>query len=1124
MGFSRQPTAPTSSAAASETKVFTLYWRPLRRYLPFLLATALIPSCRATPPAPPIFELLAPETTGITFANTLLEDSAVNIVNYLYYYNGGGVAAGDIDGDGLPDLYFTSNLGSNRLYRNLGHFRFEDITTRAGVADSVGWKSGVTMADVNGDGRLDIYVSGVNYLGMAGRNVLYINNGDGTFTDRADQYGLGFAGYSTQAAFFDYDGDGDLDMYLLNGSTFQERAASPSTSRTVRSAKAGDRLYRNDRGHFVDVSAAAHIYGGVEGFGLGVAVSDVNLDGCPDIYIANDFPENDFLYLNNCNGTFTESIAQATGHTSRFSMGVDAADINNDGRPDIAVLDMLPDSERILKTAATAEGYTLFNLKLAAGYHYQYARNTLQLNRGVTQGKLRFSDIGFLAGVAATDWSWAPLLADFDNDGHKDLFVTTGINRRPNDRDYIASLDSIPAGTQPPVARLIAKMPHVSEPNYLFRNNGDLTFTNVAAAWGLGAAGFSNGAAYVDLDNDGALDLVVNNLNAPAAIYRNRAREANGNHYLTVQLRGGGANTGGIGTTVMISGSGRTQMLEAMPTRGFQSAVDPRLHFGLGTAPQVDSLTVVWPDRRYQVMTNVTADRMLALVQTDARNQPPIRPTAQPPLFSDVTDQLPIDYKHRENTFFDFGREPLMTHLLSTEGPALAVGDVNGDGRDDLYAGGAKWQPGELWLGQPDGGFRVAPEPALRADSLDEDVDAAFFDADGDGDLDLYVVSGGNEFWEGEPLRDRLYLNDGRGSFTRASLPEFEHNGSSVAPGDFDGDGDMDLFVGSRVVARRYGITPRSYLLENDGRGHFRDVTRAKAAGLDSVGMVTRATWVDYDGDGKLDLIVVGEWMPVRVFHQENGQLVDRTDQAGFANTNGWWTSIQAVDLNGDGRPDLVLGNLGLNSFIRASRAEPARLYVSDFFDSGRLVQILTSYRHGVSYPLAGRDELLQVMPSLRSRYPTYASFGASRIQNIIPGKALRKARVLEADTFASTIALNRGDGTFELHALPMEAQFAPIYASLAGDLDGDGKIDLVIGGNFYGVTPMEGRYDASYGLVLHGDGRGGFAAVDMERSGLAIDGQVRHMALLKRPNGSRLIVVAKNDARLQLEQISPLH
>src|SRR6059036_1133240 len=581
MGFSRHATALRSTTMTSELKVFTLYWRPLRKHLSFLLALpAFLMSCRRTPPVPPLFVAVAPEANGITFANTLPpDDSALNIVNYLYYYNGGGVAAGDIDGDGLLDLYFTSNLGANRLYRNLGNFRFEDITARAGVADSVGWKSGVTMADVNGDGRLDIYVSGVNYLGMKGRNVLYINNGDGTFTDRTDEYGLGFSGYSTQAAFFDYDGDGDLDMYLLNSSTFQELRASKSTSRTERNARAGDRLYRNDRGHFVDVSATAHIYGGVEGFGLGVAVSDVNLDGCPDIYIANDFPENDFLYLNNCNGTFTESIAQATGHTSRFSMGADAADFNNDGRPDIAVVDMLPDSERILKTAATAESYSLFNQKLALGYHYQYARNTLQLNRGVTGGKLRFSEIGVLAGIAATDWSWAPLFADFDNDGLKDLFVTAGIDRRPNDLDYIASLGSIPAGTEPPAARLVAKMPHVPATNYLFHNNGNLTFTNVAAAWGVGRAGFSNGAAYVDLDNDGALDLVVNNVNAPTAVYRNRARDLDSaGHYLTVTLRGSGANTAGIGAKVMITAGGAHQLVEVMPTRGFESAVDPRAH------------------------------------------------------------------------------------------------------------------------------------------------------------------------------------------------------------------------------------------------------------------------------------------------------------------------------------------------------------------------------------------------------------------------------------------------------------------------------------------------------------------------------------------------------------------
>jgi enediyne biosynthesis protein E4 len=1129
-GFSRHALPARTDSATSERKVFTLYWRPLRKSPAFLLATALaLLSCEPSSSEPPLFVAVAPETSGIRFANSATgQDTVVNIVNYLYFYNGGGVAAGDIDGDGRVDLYFTSNLGANRLYRNLGGFRFEDITERAGVADSVGWKSGVTMADVNGDGHLDIYVSGVNHLGMpgAGRNVLYINNGDATFTDRAEEYGLGFSGYSTQAAFFDYDGDADLDMYLLNSSTHAERLASPSTSRLVRNAKAGDRLYRNDDGRFVDVSATAGIYGGVEGFGLGVVASDLNLDGCLDIYIANDFPENDFLYLNNCDGTFTESITQATGHTSRFSMGADAADFNNDGRPDIAVLDMLPDSEPILKTAATTESYELFNRKLAAGYHYQYARNTLQLNRGITGAKLRFSEIGYFAGIAATDWSWAPLFADFDNDGRKDLFVSAGIYRRPNDLDYLASVE--PARLHPGQGPDISKMPHVPLPNYAFRNNGDLTFTNKARAWGLGHRGFSNGAAYADLDNDGALDLIVNNLNAAAAVYRNRARELDSasHRFLTVTLRGAAANTGGVGAKVIAISHDARQMVEVMPTRGFQSAVDPRAHFGLDSLARLDSLIVVWPDKRFQVLTNVPADQFFTVSQADAAGRWSYAPQRGQPLFADLSAQLGPPFKHHENTFFDYGREPLMPHLLSTEGPALAVGDVNGDGRDDIYVGGAKWQPGALFVqtaATAVGSLRAAAQPAFRADSLHEDVAAALFDADGDRDLDLYVVSGGNEFWEGEPLRDRLYLNDSRGNFQRArdALPDFLHNGSSVAPGDFDGDGDVDLFVGSRVVARRYGVTPRSYLLENDGQGHFRDVTAEKAPVLAVAGMVSRAVWVDYDGDLKLDLIVVGEWTPARVFHQENGRLVDRTEQAGLAGTNGWWTSVQAADLNADGRPDLVLGNLGLNSYIRASRDEPVRLYVGDFFDTGRLTQILTSYRHGVSYPLAGRDELLAVAPSLASRYPTYASFGASRIEDIVPSKKLKDARVLEAYTFASAVALNRGDGTFEMRALPHEAQLAPIYASLTADFDGDGHVDLVLGGNFSGVTPVQGRYDASYGLLLRGDGHGGFSPVDMEQSGLAIEGQVRFLAFWKRANGERIVVVGRNNDRLQMIKLT---
>ena len=1082
-------------------------------------------ACSRGPRSPALFELLSSGATGVTFANTLPEKPNFNILNYLYYYDGGGVAVGDVDGDGLPDLYFTSNLGPNKLYRNKGNYQFEDITDKAGVADPNGWKTGVTMADVNGDGKIDIYVSGVDYLTMHGHNVLYINNGNGTFTDRTKEYGLEHVGYSTQALFFDYDGDGDLDMYLLDHSTHTQRAIETQAQRSAKNPGTSDRLFRNDGNHFTDVTDAAGLHDGIDGYGLGIVASDFNNDGCPDIYVANDFQGNDYLYINNCNGTFTESIAKAMGHTSRFSMGVDAADFNNDGRTDIISLDMLPEREDILKTSANAESFNIYNLKLQAGYQPQYARNALQLNRG----KGKFSEIGYLAGVFATDWSWSALFADLDNDGRKDLFITNGIYRRPNDMDYISYVgnEAVQASLGEKITEanlsLLKKMPQIPLAKYAFRNEGNLKFTNMAEAWGLAQPGFSNGAAYVDLNNSGNLDLVVNNINAPASIYRSHAREVNKNHYLTVQLRGLGANTAGIGARVEVTQKGEKQVVEQMPTRGFLSSVDPRPHFGLGSSSKIDTLTVIWPDHHFQTLTNVEGDRILTLAQKDASQVYQYRaPASAPPMFADVTAKTGVNFKHEEDTFYDYNREPLMPHLLSTEGPRLAVADVNGDGLDDFYVGGAKWQSGKLFIQQRDGTFRASSQAAFAADSLSEDIGASFFDANGDGHPDLLVVSGGNEFWgEQDALRPRLYLNDGHGNFQRArdALPEIFENGSCVAVGDFNGDGHPDLFIGSRVVSRSYGLIPKSHLLENDGHGRFTDVTLEKAPGLLEAGMVSSATWIDYDGDGKPDLVVAGEWMPVRVFHQENGKLVDRTKEAGLSGTNGWWNSVEAVDLRGNGRQDLVLGNLGLNSYLHASPKEPARLYVHDFSHSGggNLEQILTFYKNGVSYPVAGRDELVKKIPSLRSKYPSYKSFGASRIEDIFPAADLSQTQVREAYTFASAVALNNGNGTFTLQPLPLEAQFAPIYATLAGDFDGDGKIDLLIGGNFYGVTPMLGRYDASYGLMLRGDGKGGFTPVDMERSGLVIEGQVRDLKSLRGAKGERLIVVARNNDKVMV-------
>ena len=732
----------------------------------------LLSACQRSSEPPALFEHLPPSVTGVTFENRLPEDSSFNILNYLYYYNGGGVAVGDFDGDGRPDLYFTSNLGKNRLYLNRGHYRFEDVTDRAGVAGPDGWKTGVTVADVNGDGRPDIYVSTVTYLSMHGRNALYINNGDGTFTDRAHEYGVDHVGYSTQAAFFDYDGDGDLDLFLLSHSTHTERAIGSAMKRDVRSPLGGGRLFRNDGGHFTDVSAEAGIYGGFEGFGLGVVVSDLDMDGCPDVYVANDFQENDFLYHNNCNGTFSERIARATGHTSRFSMGVDAADFNNDGRPDIVVADMLPERESILKSSASSESFNLFNLRVRAGYHPQYARNTLQLN----QGDERFSDVGLLAGVHATDWSWAPLFADFDNDGRKDLFVSSGIYRRPNDMDYInyVSNDAVQATLSNTITTrnlsLLQRMPQVPVSNHVFRNEGALHFSDVTTTWGIGTPGFSNGAVYVDLDNSGALDLVINNFNAPASIYRNHAREQNGNNALTVALRGAGGNTIGVGAKLFVHTGETTQLVEQSPTRGFQSSVDQRLHVGIGRATTVDSLTVVWPDRRFQVLTRLPANRLLTLSQADATGRYAYAGVPPTTLFRDVSKASRLDFTHHENSFNDYDREPLMPRLLSTEGPALAVTDVNGDGLDDVFVGGAAGQAAALYLQQRDGTFRASVQPAIAADSLAEDVDAVFFDANGDGHPDLYVASGGNELTgAADALRGRLYLNDGRGHFTRAT-------------------------------------------------------------------------------------------------------------------------------------------------------------------------------------------------------------------------------------------------------------------------------------------------------------------------------------------------------------------
>ena len=1125
-----------------------------------LLAALLLPACDAGA-EDPLFVALDPAETGVTFENVLEEGAGFNILSYLYYYNGGGVAAGDLDGDGLPDLYFTSNEGPNALYLNRtepgGPIRFEDATEAAGVAGTSDWTTGTTLADVDGDGRLDLYVSAVGaYRRQRGRNELFLNEGPDAqgvprFREAAAEVGLDFEGFGTQAAFFDYDRDGDLDVYLLNHAVHTDRTYARPAQTRQRDERSGDRLYRNDTDaggpqtggavRFTEVTEEAGILSGISGYGLSVVPTDADGDGWPDLYVGNDFHEHDFLYLNNRDGTFREASQTALAHTSRFSMGADAGDLDGDGRPELVVLDMAPRREAVRAVSAGDDSYDVAELKREIGYGAQIARNSVQLNRGLgPDGDPRFSDVAALAGVEATDWSWSALLADLDLDGRRDLYVTNGIWRRPNDLDYINYVSSavvqqdLAEGVSEENLALLDQMPQVAIPNEAFRNLGDLRFEDVGEAWGLNQEGFSNGAATADLDNDGDLDLVVNNLGGAASVYRNTAADR-GATSLVVTLVGEGANTGGVGARVTVrTDRGGTQTAEAFPTRGYLSSVDPRLVFGLGGpqtggpqtggAARAARVQVTWPDGRVQTLTDVPAGA-LTLRQADAAPPPPPTPTRPAPLFTDVTAESGLDWRHVENVFVDFNRERLMPHKLSTEGPALAVGDVDGDGLDDVFVGGARGQASALFL-QTASGFRQADGGPWEADREGEDVAATFFDADADGDLDLYVGTAGNEFrGHNEAIRDRLYLNDGAGGFRRApraALPDlFVHTGA-VAAADYDGDGDTDLFVGGRVVPRGYGRPAQSALLENDGAGRFRDVTERRAPGLARVGMVSRAAWADLDGDGRDDLVVVGEWMAPTVFRNGGGAL-ERAD-VGLGGATGRWTALDAADLDGDGDTDLVLGNLGLNSRLRATPRHPARLLLADFDENGQEDALLTTWRDGEDYPVATVALLQQQFPELRQRFPTATAFGARTAEDLFGGRA-RRADKLEATTFASAVALNDGAGRladaalrFTLAPLPRLAQVEPVYAALADDLDGDGRADLVLGGGLLGVRPDEGRYDAGLGLLLRG-AADGFALAGLD-AGLALDGEVRNLAWVRRADGSRWLVAAASDGPLQVLRV----